>query len=750
MSQKKQIKVAYFPATSDKNTVINKNGKSMDQYCTKCEIEEDLSTGNYLLDATFIIKDDLTDLLQEEAILKVLADYGEEVFRISKVIEGTKYIDIVARQITIADSLTLFLKDTRPTNLNGQAALSWILSNAEGTKEITLKSDISSLNTAYYIDKNMYEALHDSDNCFIKRWKGEVQRRGYIETINARIGVNRGFVIREGKNLTGFECTSNIDKLVTRAKGKGFDGLEGDYVDSPIINHYNRVYTKVIEYSDVKVKDEYSDDGFETEREAKDELNRLIKNEFENNDIDKIQASYRINFVQLEKTEEYKNYIVAERLYIGDTIRVYIPRIGVDIDVRAMTKKYNVLTQRTKEVTLSNYVETKPLSIKEIMDKLDGLKEQNNSALQEAKKYASELIKGGLKNSYVIVRENEIIIGDTQDVNTMTNVWRWNKNGLGFSSTGYYGEFGLAMTIDGHIVADFITVGILNANLIKAGVLTNEKGNFLINMETGEFKFASEDEENGARFDKEGLSIFRNNVRSILMNNGRMNLFNSLTGANMGYFGTVGNDLRVQLLASNTFSVFAGSDNLKVLSIDVNRDLRYGNAMMDICGGIVFTQKPGQDVGFNAIVLGNDDRHDAYGFHNLSVRCHNSLGFQDNNGLTHMFFDVRNGNIVMKGQVYENCLTPPNAYALDLGARSSSIYESGIEKKEVIDAILEAPINVSVNSKGEYRPSMNFIESDLLTTIIDEQRHTDGNSLIASLITTVQDLNNRILELEKR
>ena len=467
---KKQIKVAYFPSYTEKNKVLGSNGKSLDKYCIKCEPDEDLSSGNYILDATFLIEDNLQDLLQEEVILKVLVDYGYEIFRISKVTVGTRYIDVVARQITIADSLTLWLEDVRPTNLNGQAAVSWMLDNAEGRKEIQIVSDIDAIATAYYQRMSLYKALHDNDNSFLNRWGGEVQRRGYTIYINKRIGRDRGFSIREGKNLTGFKGTSNIDNLVTRARGQGYNGILGNYIDSSLIGAYNRIYTSVIKYDDVKVKDEYNDEGYDTLEQAQAELDRRIEEEFSKNDIDKIKASYIINFVQLEKTEEYKNYVVAERLFIGDTSRVYIPKLNVDIKVRAMSKKYDVLAQKTKEIKLSNYIEVKPLSIKQIVEKLETM-DSTETILQLAKDNATSLIKGGLKNSYVIVRENEIIIGDTKDINTMINVWRFNNGGLGHSKTGYYGEFGTAITQDGQIVADFITTGVLNAGLIKTGLL---------------------------------------------------------------------------------------------------------------------------------------------------------------------------------------------------------------------------------------------------------------------------------------
>lgn len=481
---KKQIKIAYFPSTSTKSSVLGSNGKSLDRYCIKCNSEEDLTSGNYILDATFLIEDNLQDLLQEEVILKVLMDYGEEVFRVSKVTVGTRYIDVVARQITIADSLTLWLEDVRPTNMSGSSTVGYLVSNSIGTKEIQVISDITTLNTAYYIRMNLYKALHDNENSFLDRWGGEVLRRGYTEYINSHIGINRGFTIREGKNLLGFECESNIDSLVTKARGQGFNGILGNYINSPLINSYSKVYTGVIKYDDVKVKDENNNEGYDTLAQAQAELDRRIGLEYSKNGIDKIKASYNINFVQLEKTQEYKNYIVAERVYLGDTIRVYIPKLNTDIQVRAMAKKYDVLAQKTIEIKLSNYIEPKALTINQIMERLDSI-ETTESILYQAKENASNLIKSGLKNSYVIVRENEIIIGNTKDINTMTKVWRWNNNGLGYSSAGYYGTFGTAITNDGSIVADFITTGVLNAGIIKTGSITSVNGKVALNLDNG-------------------------------------------------------------------------------------------------------------------------------------------------------------------------------------------------------------------------------------------------------------------------
>lgn len=82
----------------------------------------------------------------------------------------------------------------------------------------------------------------------------------------------------------------------------------------------------------------------------------------------------------------------------------------------------------------------------------------------------------------------EILFLDTPSAETAKNVLRINTNGIGFSTNGVNGPYRNAWTIDGNLVADFITTGVLTANLIKAGILQSLNGASSINMETGEAK----------------------------------------------------------------------------------------------------------------------------------------------------------------------------------------------------------------------------------------------------------------------
>jgi len=70
---------------------------------------------------------------------------------------------------------------------------------------------------------------------------------------------------------------------------------------------------------------------------------------------------------------------------------------------------------------------------------------------------------------------------------------RINNAGIGFSTNGYNGPFTSAWTLDGRFVADFITAGTLNANLIRTGIIQGQTGGNFWNLDSGEFYTATDD-----------------------------------------------------------------------------------------------------------------------------------------------------------------------------------------------------------------------------------------------------------------
>lgn len=96
-----------------------------------------------------------------------------------------------------------------------------------------------------------------------------------------------------------------------------------------------------------------------------------------------------------------------------------------------------------------------------------------NSMQAAAVKNATEKIVGSSGGHVVLVLNDDgkpeelCVLTDTEDIATAKSLWRWNEGGLGHSDTGYNGEYSLALTKDGGIVADRITTGTLNARNVK-------------------------------------------------------------------------------------------------------------------------------------------------------------------------------------------------------------------------------------------------------------------------------------------
>ena len=113
---------------------------------------------------------------------------------------------------------------------------------------------------------------------------------------------------------------------------------------------------------------------------------------------------------------------------------------------------------------------------------------------------------------YIVKTQTDLYIMDTPDTATAQNVWRWNINGLGFSSTGVNGPYQTAMTADGKIVADMITTGTMSADRITGlkDIILNEYGAFIhVNEEEGTIEFGQTDSQYKLVVDNDGVIIYQ-------------------------------------------------------------------------------------------------------------------------------------------------------------------------------------------------------------------------------------------------
>lgn len=127
----------------------------------------------------------------------------------------------------------------------------------------------------------------------------------------------------------------------------------------------------------------------------------------------------------------------------------------------------------------------------EIMQKIENLPSKE-TILKKAAENAAEIMNQAtnghititkIKNDNQTVTES-LFITDTEDYRKATKAWRWNINGLAYYDTTNpvtkpidysVSNPKVAITMDGAIVADFITVGTMSADRIRTGILESSE-----------------------------------------------------------------------------------------------------------------------------------------------------------------------------------------------------------------------------------------------------------------------------------
>ncbi|MDU2108446.1 MAG: phage tail spike protein [Clostridium sp.] len=283
-------------------------------------------------------------------------DEKKKLYRIFNVVKSLDGITAYARPLFF-DLIDNVLLDVRPTLKNGEDALNIIL---EGTG-FTGHSNISTINTSYYVRKNIVEAiLGDDENSFLNRWGGEVYLDNFDIYINDKIGSDNGVRVEFGYNLNEIEEDINIEEVATRIIPTGYNGIMIDgstpWVDSPLIKKYTKPKMRVINFDDVKVKESEADEeGFNTIEEARQELVKRCNKLYEEG-IDKPSVNYKIDMINLANTTAYKDYIKLVTVNEGDTVTCYIPGLDIDVKARVIDYEEDLMTGEYISLELGNAI----------------------------------------------------------------------------------------------------------------------------------------------------------------------------------------------------------------------------------------------------------------------------------------------------------------------------------------------------------------------------------------------------------
>lgn len=375
-----------------------------------------------------------------------------------------------------------------PSGVTGGSATAAVLAlKNNGGGDFNITTDIVSSRT-FRVDvpSSTRSWFGGKEGSLLDIYGGEWKYDNYTCSLLASRGTNRGVQIRYGKNLTQLSQELDMSSLVTGVYG---------YAVNPNTNAVTtglKVSTGLSLDVPHDIAIDFSNEvDWESSTAIVTQLNNLATNYVSNNSASliNIKNSITLDFVQMKD--------LSDRVDLCDTVSIFFEALGISASVKCIKTEWDVLEERYTRTSFgdarTNIADTISLQTK----KLEVV--PTSSEMASAVKRATELITGNL-GGYVILHDadgdgkpDEILIMNTEDPSTSTEVWRWNKNGLAYGNS-YEGPFNkLALTSDGQIVATAITSGVLNANLIKAGTISDTQGNSTINMTSGVAKMKNFD-----------------------------------------------------------------------------------------------------------------------------------------------------------------------------------------------------------------------------------------------------------------
>lgn len=427
---------------------------------------------------------------------------------------------------------------------NAQVAINAILTAAKNqlgkdtgfsvaTTDITLSSSIALTNVS------ARAALGGVSGSVLDVYGGEYEFDNHTIKLHKARGKDRGVRIAYGRNMTELKCDIDMDSAYTGIYGY----VKNDNVD---LHSYKAVTNSSGINAKTLIRDFSSDFSGGDSKITQSGLDSAVAAYAAANDINSPTVSMTVSFVDLSQSPEYASFSALESVSLCDTVQIYHKDLNINIKAKVIKTVYDVLRERYTSIDLgsprANFADVIKQTVNEAKDlrgQLVSAKSDLTAAYEKAIADATAAITG---NSGGYVRLNpsqnpqEILIMDTPDISTAKNIWRFNLSGFGHSSGGYSGPYKTAVTQDGHIVADFIDTGILNANIIRAGIMQSTNGEFSFNLESGHIE-ASDINITGGDINLDGgqLSVLNNDGYKADFSGGMVELYQGAgTGTGTG------------------------------------------------------------------------------------------------------------------------------------------------------------------------------------------------------------------------
>ena len=257
----------------------------------------------------------------------------EQPFRIYRVVPTLKEVQVYARHIfyDLMDNMILSYKPDG--SVGGTTVAKAVLSKCESDHDFTMYTDLTGTADGIEFEHiNPVEAMLGDDGV-IKKYTAELARDWYDVYLVQRVGRDTDVEIRQGKNLLGISYDLDESGVVTRIvpTGEDKDGnvlyLPEKHIDSPNIGAYPHVKWGHLAVSDAKESDDTSKDAVYRK------LREAAQTELDNG-CDLPTVSLDVDFLNVDDTVEYKDFGILHSVYLGDAVRVVVPKPGLIVALR--------------------------------------------------------------------------------------------------------------------------------------------------------------------------------------------------------------------------------------------------------------------------------------------------------------------------------------------------------------------------------------------------------------------------------
>ena len=275
----------------------------------------------------------------------------DQPFRIYRVVPTLTQVEVYARHIfyDLMDNMILSYKPEGP--VGGTTAAHAVLDRCESAHDFTMYTDLTGTAEGLAFEHvNPVEAML-GDEGIVGKYHAELARDWYDVYLVKRVGHDTDVEIRQGKNLLGISYDLDESSVVTRIvpTGEDKDGhvlyLPEKHIDSPNIGAYPHVKWGHLSVSDAKEDDDTGkSDVYRKLREA-------AQTELDNG-CDLPTVTLDVDFLSVDDTEEYRDFGILHSIFLGDAVRVVVPKLGLTVALRMTQYTYDCLLRKYTSYTL--------------------------------------------------------------------------------------------------------------------------------------------------------------------------------------------------------------------------------------------------------------------------------------------------------------------------------------------------------------------------------------------------------------